>query len=96
MNGGPITLETSVSHGLFDRRSVLTIVLNGGDLTEREAAVRAILAQLAPQYPNPAADRPAGLSPVFALLSRPEPPHAESASPYDDPFILAPLGSITA
>ncbi len=66
-----IALEASVSHTLLERRSIVTIVLHGGDLPEREEVARAIMAQLAPQYPVCVSDRPAALTSVFALLSRP-------------------------
>jgi len=66
-----ISLEANVTHTLLERRSIVTIVLHGGDLPEREEVARAIMAQLAPQYPVCVSDRPAALTSVFALLSRP-------------------------
>jgi hypothetical protein len=65
-----ITLETSLNHTLLDRRSVLTIVLQGGDLSAREATATAIMAQLAPQYSAGAPPRPAELGAVFTLLAK--------------------------
>jgi hypothetical protein len=73
-----ITLEASVTHTLLDRRSIVTIVLNGGDLQDREETARAIMAQLAPQYPLSVPDRPAALTSVFALLSSPSVPSAQN------------------
>jgi len=110
MTNESITFEASVHHTLLERRSVLTIVLHGGDREEREVAAQAILAQVAPQHPPSAVARPPPLTAVFSLLANPPVPHvAESVpeavqsaamvltdpapiSPYDESFILAPLG----
>jgi hypothetical protein len=93
-----IQIETTVVHAPLTRRSVVTIVLQGGDLGEREAIAQAITAQVA-ERPPPAPETTApALSSVFAILSRPTPltepkllPNRITGPDYDEPFILAPI-----
>lgn len=69
-----ISLEASVSHAALARRTVVTVVLTGGDLVDREAAAHRIIAQLQPPTPSPPPEPvPTGLSAVFALLASPPP-----------------------
>jgi hypothetical protein len=100
-----IKMETSVVHPPLTRRSVVTVVLNGGDLKEREALAQNLLTWVGAQSTPAAEPIEPALSAVFALLAKQAPatPDADALlpissghaitplSPYDEPFLLAPL-----
>jgi hypothetical protein len=91
-----VRVSASIAHAPLERRSVVTLVLTGGELQAREAAARQIIAQLGANdaIPEPASAPPKpGLSGVFSvLLAAPEEPAPSAGSAYDEPFILAPIG----